>query len=74
MLAVTLCAVMTAMPATALAAGLPADEDLTAAVAQAIQLQEDTILRDSILAEELEELIPGAEGPLTPDGGMEEPE
>ena len=36
MLAVTLCAVMTAMPATALAAGLPADEDLTAAVAQAI--------------------------------------
>ena len=73
MLAVTLCAVMTAMPATALAAGLPADEDLTAAVAQAIQLQEDTILRDSILAEELEELIPGAEEPLTPDGGMEEP-
>ena len=73
MLAVTLCAVMTAMPATALAAGLPADEDLTAAVAQAIQLQEDTILRDSILAEELEELIPGEEEPLTPTGGMEEP-
>ena len=53
-LAVTLSAVMTVMPATALAAGGSTEPDLTDAVAKAIVAQEDTAFEESILAGTLE--------------------
>lgn len=79
-LAVTLSAVMTVMPATALAAGGTAESDLTTAVAKAIRAQEDITPEDSILAGSLEipqpeeedvDQIPVEEEPLIlPEDGV----
>lgn len=60
-LAVTLSAVMTVMPATALAAGATPENDLTDAVAKAIVAQEDTAPEESILAGSLELQLPEEE-------------
>ena len=57
-LAVTLSAVMTVMPATALAAGGTPETDLTRAVAKAIIAQGDAAFQESILAGELSLQLP----------------
>lgn len=60
-LAVTLSAVMTVMPVTAMAAGRKPEPDMTAAVAKAIVAQEDTAFEESILAGQLELQLPEEE-------------
>lgn len=80
-LAVTLSAVMTVMPATALAAGGTAEPDLTAVVAKTIAAQEDIAPEDSILAgsleiqqseeEDVDQIPAEEEAPLIlPEGGV----
>lgn len=60
-LAVTLSAVMTVMPATALAAGGMPETDLAKAVEKAIAVREDTAFEESILAGSLEIQLPEEE-------------
>ena len=71
-LAVTLSAVMTVLPATALAAGGTPETDLTHAVAKAIVAQEDTAFEESILAGTLELPLPEEED--VAQASAEEPE